>query len=114
MEAVLTTASTFLCLADVSERIKKIWPYKCFISGWSATSIGTSAHISTSSTITHHGGSLSLVENGSYPSNLTTSISGNTLYLSKGGSTCKGMTVAVTSAATQNYTAASATYYCNN
>jgi hypothetical protein len=55
-----------------------------------------------------------LVENGSYPSNLTTSISGNTLYLSKGGSTCKGMTVTVTSAATQNYTAASATYYCDS
>lgn len=65
--------------------------------------------------INHHGGSLSVSKSGGYPSNLNANVSGNTLVLSKVSplfpATC---IVTVTSAATTNYNAASATYYCNS
>lgn len=77
-------------------------------SGWGLTSSTYSA----SASISHHGGSLSITgQTGSIF--LNASISGNTLNLSRPTyETGKG-TVTVTSAATNNYNAASATYTCN-
>ena len=70
---------------------------------------------SAQANITHHGGSLSVSKSGNYPSNMNAYVSGNYLVLSKVSkifpATC---TVTVTSGATTNYNAASATYYCNN
>ena len=72
---------------------------------------------SVSVTVNHHGGSLSASKSGGSESqNLSVSFSGNTMNLSVGdgiSSGCYGVTVTVTSAATQNYNAASATYTCN-
>ena len=70
---------------------------------------------SAQANITHHGGSLSVSKSGNYPSNMNAYVSGNYLVLSKVSkmfpATC---TVTVTSGATTNYNATSATYYCNN
>lgn len=79
-------------------------------SGWGSTWQSTSAAI----TVTHHGGSLSASKSGGTGSgNLTVSFSGNTMNLSTPRSSgCYDVTVTVTSAATQNYNAASATYTC--
>lgn len=69
---------------------------------------------SATSSISHHGGQLSWSKSGDYAYNLSVSISGNTLYLTrKAQSPGSGSIVTVTSAATQNYNAASATYTCN-
>lgn len=75
--------------------------------GWQKTRLSASASIS------HHGGSLSWSKSGGAVDYLSVSISGNTLNLSKGNryQTVFG-TVTVTSAATNNYNAASATYTC--
>ncbi len=77
-------------------------------SGWGLTSSTYSA----SASISHHGGSLSITgKTGS--AFLNASISGNTLNLSRPTYETGRGTVTVTSAATQNYNAASATYTCN-
>ncbi|MBR6198277.1 MAG: hypothetical protein IKQ72_11860, partial [Bacteroidaceae bacterium] len=80
--------------------------------GWGPAGSKSSA----SASISHHGGSLSWSKGGSNYANLNVSISGNTLYLSRDSKliSCSGATVTVTSAATTNYNAASATFYCNN
>ena len=66
-------------------------------------------------TVTHHGGSLSSSKSGSGIDNLTVSIIGNTMTLTKKSNVpIQNVTVTVTSAATQNYNVASATYTCNN
>lgn len=71
---------------------------------------------SASVNVNHHGGSLSASKSGgSGRQNLSVSFSGNTMNLSVGGGIsggCYDVTVTVTSAATQNYNAASATYTC--
>lgn len=71
---------------------------------------------SASVTVNHHGGSLSASKSGGSGSqNLSVSFSGNTMNLSVGsgiGKGCYDVTVTVTSAATTNYNAASATYTC--
>ena len=76
--------------------------------GWNALM----QQVNRSSTITHHGGSLSTSTYG----NVSASISGNTLNLSRPNiySASNGSTVTVRSAETSNYKAASATYYCNS
>ena len=79
-------------------------------SGWRSGETRTNA----SSTISSHGGSLSATTSGSpYVSLLTVRFNGNTMNLSRNNSTqpLGGITVTVTSAATTNYNAASATYY---
>lgn len=83
-------------------------------SGWRINGSRTSDQAS----ISHHGGSLSYSKGGAESSrigNLNVSINGNTLYLSRSSNfySCTDNYVTVTSAATQNYNAASATYYCN-
>jgi len=79
-------------------------------SGWGWQGRTTSA----SASISHHGGSLSWSKAGSATDYLNVSISGNTLNLSKNNyMQYVSATVTVTSAATTNYNAASATYYCN-
>ncbi len=68
---------------------------------------------SKSVNITHHGGTLSWSKAGSKPNALSVNIIGNTLNLSKTNSSdAVNATVTVTSAATANYNAASATYTC--
>ena len=76
--------------------------------GWNAFM----QQVNKSSTITHHGGSLSTSTSG----NVSASISGNTLNLSRPNiyGASNGSTVTVRSAETSNYKAASATYYCNS
>lgn len=80
-------------------------------SGW-LTSLGKSVSV----TVNHHGGSLSSSKSGGGGSqNLSVNFSGNTMTLSIGrgiGKGCYDVTVTVYSAATQNYNAASATYFC--
>ena len=79
-------------------------------SGWGERGSRTSA----SASISHHGGSLSCSKNSGSSGFLNASISGSTLTLSRNGRIVTGQgSVTVTSAATQNYNAASATYYCN-
>lgn len=79
--------------------------------GWGERRSRTSA----SASISHHGGSLSCSKNSGSSGFLNASISGNTLNLSRNSQIITGQgSVTVTSAATQNYNAASATYYCNN
>ena len=83
-------------------------------SGWTGPRGSTT---SASSTISSHGGSLSYTKSGTqiFVNSLNVSISGNTLYLSRSSQTRSAcyVTVTVTSAATTNYNAASATYYTN-
>lgn len=80
-------------------------------SGW-LTSLGKSVSV----TVNNHGGSLSSSKSGGGGSqNLSVNFSGNTMTLSIGsgiGKGCYDVTVTVYSAATQNYNAASATYFC--
>ena len=77
-------------------------------SGWGATGYTTSLSVS----ISHHGGALSITgKTGS--SDLSASISGNTLNLSRKNSISGTGTVTVTSAANNNYNAASNTFRCN-
>ena len=64
------------------------------------------------STISHHGGALSYSKSGSNSGNVDVDISGSTLILTKKAGDAAGTTVTVTSAATTNYNAASATYIC--
>lgn len=79
-------------------------------SGWGWQQSRTSA----SATISHHGGSLSWSKGGRAVDYLNVSISGNTLNLSRNSYLAEvDGTVTVTSAATNNYNAASATYRCN-
>ncbi|MBO4664723.1 MAG: hypothetical protein J5663_09990 [Bacteroidaceae bacterium] len=80
-------------------------------SGW-----GGVTNKSASASISHHGGTLSLSKSGTYAPMVNASINGQTLSLSKTMAYGRGdgVTVTVTSAATTNYNAASATYYCNN
>lgn len=78
-------------------------------SGWGWQQRTTSA----SASISHHGGSLSWSKAGSATDYLNVSISGNTLNLSRNSYLAEvSATVTVTSAATTNYNAASATYTC--
>ena len=78
-------------------------------SGWGERGSRTSA----SASISHHGGSLSCSKNSGSSGFLNASISGNTLNLSRNNQIITGQgSVTVTSAATANYNAASATYYC--
>ena len=61
----------------------------------------------------HHGGTLSYSKSGASAQNANVSISGNTMIVSKNNMVqCHGTTVTVTSAATTNYNAASATFTC--
>ena len=79
-------------------------------SGWGWQQSTTTA----SASISHHGGSLSWSKAGSATDYLNVSISGNTLNLSRNNYLRHvSATVTVTSAATTNFNAASATYYCN-
>lgn len=68
--------------------------------------------VNKTATITHHGGSLSTSSYG----NVSASTSGNTLNVSRDNiySAANGSTVTVRSAETNNYKAATATYYCNS
>ena len=67
-------------------------------------------------TVSHHGGSLSYSKSGGGTGDyLTVSFNGNQMTLYKtGNAIIQNATVTVTSAATNNYNAASAIYYCNN
>ena len=77
-------------------------------SGWK------SKHQSVTITITHHGGTLSNSVTNNGNANLNVSLSGNSVTISN-SSIIKNAygTVTITSAATTNYKAASATYTCN-
>ena len=79
--------------------------------GWTTVTVSKDA----TAAISHHGGSLSVTnKSGNYANNVTATISGNILQLSrKMMYRGDGTTVTVTSAATNNYNAASANYYCN-
>ena len=65
-------------------------------------------------TVTHHGGNLTYSKSGYNTDNISVSFSGNNVTISKIDkyALCYG-TVTITSAATNNYHAASATYTCN-
>ena len=84
------------------------------LSSYSSSGWGFMKTNSQSVNISHHGGSLSWSKGGSKPNALSVSISGNTLNMSKSDMfEAVNATVTVTSAATNNYNAASATYTCN-
>ena len=74
--------------------------------GWMDVKIG-------SFTVTHHGGGLSHVKGGSQQDNISVDPNGNTYTLRCYEKISSAVTITVTSAATANYNAASATYTCN-
>ena len=74
--------------------------------GWMDVKIG-------SFTVTHHGGGLSHVKGGSQQDNISVAPNGNTYSLTCTKKISSAVTITVTSAATTNYNAASATYTCN-
>ncbi|MBR0045738.1 MAG: hypothetical protein IJP75_02495 [Bacteroidaceae bacterium] len=86
----------------------------CSLSPTGATGYGSSyGGNGVNVNITHHGGVLSASKSGPRAQCINVSFSGNSMVVSKSYDQGHGTTVTVTSAATQNYNAASADFSCN-
>ena len=84
----------------------------CTLSSTSSTGWMSSGKKSVTITVSHHGGTLSPSKSGLNMDNIDVSISGSSVTISKKSGKIGSGTVTITSAATANYNAASATYSC--
>ena len=78
--------------------------------GWGSVSMWDS--LTRSFTVAHHGGSLSYVKGGSSQDNIKVLPNGDSYTLTCNKKISSAVTITVTSAATTNFKAASATYTC--